>query len=82
MIAFNKIGDSLPSKSSIEKYTARVPFAPGPPVSMFAKETKISIRWSTPTFDGGAPIIDYEVEMNDGDGGPFKSIGFTGEGLK
>jgi hypothetical protein len=32
-----------------------------------------------PDSDGGAPILDYEVYMTNGQGGPFESTGMTGK---
>lgn len=43
--------------------------------------TSITVEWLQPDDDGATPITDYEVQMDDGTGVGFVSIGSTGDGL-
>ena len=56
------------------------PGVPGTPTRTYADKTKISLVWIAPTSTGGSVISDYEVFMDDGNGGSFTSRGKTGNG--
>ena len=54
---------------------------PGPPEGPFAvtnmTESSFTLRWSTPTSDGGQPITEYIVEKRQVDKKAWQRVGTT-----
>ena len=78
VIAFNVIGDSLTSPiGSLNMPIA--PIAPDPPINFVRNEesttkTQVAFSWSAPASDGGSPIIDYSVFMDDDDDDFYEEV--------
>jgi len=79
VIAENEVAESDPSNPT-PLVAAVAPDAPGTPFMTYATKTTIDIEWTAPAFDGGSSVIDYQVEMDDGQGGGFVVVGSTGDG--
>ena len=61
--AENAEGNSEWSPHCIAKTAATAPLAPPPPVRETASHSSVGIAWRPPEYDGGSPIIRYEVEV-------------------
>ena len=57
--ALNAIGESLPSNEA----SAKPATYPGAPQNLqaIAGDTIVTLQWSGPTFDGGAPVTAYKI---------------------
>jgi titin len=73
--AANEVGSDSAYSDPAPLRAAVAPNAPGTPVKTFADKTAITIGWTVPTDDGGAPISAYLVFMDDGASGAFVSLG-------
>jgi titin len=66
VVAINAVGESAPSAPA----TATPVNVPTDPTLVIAAagDSSVALEWSAPSGDGGAPIIGYRVESNDGNG--------------
>ena len=60
---------------------ATVPGQPQPPEQVDAQETSVTVAWSAPAYDGGSAVSEYQLECDDGRGGPFSRV-YTGPDLQ
>lgn len=73
------IGDSVPSVATV-LYCGVPPGPPGQPTKVIGTLTSITIAWTAPTDNGGAPLTNYNVKIDSGNGNGFVSAGTTGNG--
>jgi trimeric autotransporter adhesin len=66
--ATNGVGTSPPSQASITAVPATIPNAPPPP-TVTRGNTQITVTFSAPASDGGAPITNYTATCASSDGG-------------
>ena len=78
--AANAIGQSSWSQPATFTTQATVPVQPAAPVEEGSTEDSVTVGWAAP-YDCGAPISDYQLECDDGRGGPFSKV-FTGLALQ
>lgn len=69
VVAINDAGDSLPSLASNFIIAAVPPNPPTNVVRLNADSTFISIGWQAPSFNGGSPILGYNIMWDAGQGG-------------
>ncbi len=66
--AVNAAGDSRPSLPSPQlqlKGKTRPPASPGLPIVTKVGKTSVDLKWSPPTYDGGAKILGYIIEKKE-----------------
>lgn len=77
LMAFNEGGFSVTSTQSLRVVLASVPDQPTTPAlrdSAATSPTMIRVTYGAPASDGGSPITNYEVQMDDGIGGGFHTV--------
>lgn len=77
MMAFNEGGFSVTSTQSLRVVLASVPSQPAHGAGSDASVTSataIKVLYDAPASDGGTPITNYEVQMDDGIGGGFHTV--------
>jgi large repetitive protein len=77
LAAFNQGGFSATSERSLRVILATVPSAPAAAAASDPAVTSssvIKVTYSAPASDGGSPISNYEVQMDDGVGGGFQTV--------
>ncbi len=62
VVAINDVGDSLESSPSAAVTPSTVPGAPSTPAGV-AGNRRVTLSWSAPSSNGGAPITDYVVQF-------------------
>mmetsp|Transcript_7809 Transcript_7809/g.12489 ORF Transcript_7809/g.12489 Transcript_7809/m.12489 type:complete len:899 (+) Transcript_7809:43-2739(+) len=70
----NAIGWSDFSNLVLFNTSITYPSAPPAPSTTAVTSITISLSWTDPTEDGGSPIIDYYLEVDDGFHGPFSRV--------
>jgi hypothetical protein len=73
VVAINKAGIGQ-SSDDVSCYTVTVPGQPGTPELVTSTATSITVRWTPAYDDGGAPIADYELEMDEVEGLGFANV--------
>ena len=73
--AINSIGTSVNSA----EYEIIAASTPDAPVSFLRDEvntskTQVAFSWSAPPDNGGSPIIDYAVDMDDNNDGVYEEV--------
>ena len=63
--AINRIGVSRASRVASATTDATVPDAPTGLVATATAPTRIDLIWIAPTYDGGAPITGYRIEVSE-----------------
>ena len=71
--ARNCLGESPYSPPATYTTQATVPATPDAPLVTAASEAQVSLRWAAPE-DNGSEISGYQVERDDGRGGPFQFL--------
>lgn len=77
MMAFNEGGFSVTSTQSLRVVLASVPTQPAHGAvsdASVTSATAIKVLYDAPASDGGTPITNYEVQMDDGIGGGFHTV--------
>ena len=65
LVATNIIGDSVQSAPA-SFIAASVPGLPSPPLKVSSTDTpSITIDWGEPSYNGGSPIISYNIYVDD-----------------
>jgi hypothetical protein len=85
VLAQNKAGSGTESEI-ITCFTVTIPGQPGTPVLVSSTDSTIEIKWSPAYDDGGSPIKEYQVEMDEVEGIGFANVEewenvFTGAAL-
>uniref|UniRef100_A0AC35U477 Twitchin n=1 Tax=Rhabditophanes sp. KR3021 TaxID=114890 RepID=A0AC35U477_9BILA len=78
--AENQYGISEPLEGSdafLAKNPYDVPDAPGIPEKITSTCESITLRWETPSYDGGAPIIGYILEKRDAGSNTWTRVTFS-----
>lgn len=70
---FNKNGES-PYSDILMTWACELPTAPSQPQWVTSTETEIYITWEAPNDDGGCPVLEYKVFMDDGNDGDVNNI--------
>jgi hypothetical protein len=65
--ANNKAGTSVVS-NVVSCYTVTVPGQPGSPQLVESTSTSIEVQWAPAFDDGGSPIEEYQLEMDEVEG--------------
>ena len=76
MQATNSLGPSEWSAPSTFTTQAGAPAQPEPPELLDSSPIGLTVGWQAPA-DNGAPVADFQLECDDGGGGPFRRV-FTG----
>ncbi|GAX81898.1 hypothetical protein CEUSTIGMA_g9326.t1 [Chlamydomonas eustigma] len=71
--AFNSVGMSPVSRSSMMYTQATVPSMPEAPLAQSSSATSITLQWRTP-HDNGSPVTSYRLERDDGSGGEYQLV--------
>ena len=66
--AVNRAGVSDPSPAAFARTEATVPGAPAQLRAVAVDHERISLSWTAPPFDGGAPVTGYRIQYSE-DGG-------------
>ena len=77
LAAFNQGGFSTTSERSLRVILASVPSAPAAAAASDPAVTSgsvLKVTYTPPASDGGSPISNYEVQMDDGVGGGFQTL--------
>lgn len=78
VVATNGEGSSDPSAEASQSTSSGPPLAPAAPSIGEVEANSIVVNWSPPSNDGGSPITEYVLEINDGSG--FTEV-FSGDAL-
>jgi hypothetical protein len=73
VIAQNKAGNGIES-AMITCFTVTIPNQPGTPNLVRSTDSSIEIKWAPAYDDGGSPIKEYQVEMDEVEGIGFANI--------
>lgn len=85
VFAVNKAGDGANS-TAVTCFTAAIPGQPGTPQLLSSTSSSISLRWDPAYDDGGSPLKQYQLYMDEVEGLGVANIEnwsliYTGNGL-
>ena len=76
-MAINSAGSGPPSLASNFITAASIPDPPTNVVSLYADHSFITIGWNPPTYNGGSPVLGYNILWDSGLGLGFSYLDKT-----